>query len=370
MVDTYVHGREGVTIHPDVSRWAGAADRIGIYDLKDLRSSLSLHVQTSTFASIEDYAFLSSAPRDYLESQSLHVQKYLSGFGDERGTMVTQYHNRHPDKWVSIRYYVLLPWFVRTYFHSTIFRFYQQGIINTFNPEDALLRANANTSDIEYALTNLEEVDSLLWLNVIPARDRERPALLEYVVTLQPQSLLTVTTEYDTSLLYFFEYPPDAHRGFDVGGAPVSYSFHSKKKHISNENKNDAENPRSQDGDFSEVAAVLHPEFSGLRSAEESGKDRSYLQYTEMVRIMLPTPDFSMPYNVIVFTSTAIALFFGQMLNNLLAHMKPLREGKEIESRRLFDIIVDALKRIFHKSVSDPVTLRQDEGEAKEEEEE
>lgn len=37
--------------------------------------------------------------------------------------------------------------------------------------------------------------------------------------------------------------------------------------------------------------------------------------YTETLLVSLPTPDFSMPYNVITLTCTVIALFFGSMFN-------------------------------------------------------
>ena len=37
--------------------------------------------------------------------------------------------------------------------------------------------------------------------------------------------------------------------------------------------------------------------------------------YTESLLIRLPTPDFSMPYNVITLTCTVLALFFGSAFN-------------------------------------------------------
>lgn len=37
--------------------------------------------------------------------------------------------------------------------------------------------------------------------------------------------------------------------------------------------------------------------------------------YTSKLLTDLPTPDFSMPYNVIIMTSTLIALFFGSVVN-------------------------------------------------------
>jgi GPI-anchor transamidase subunit T len=39
--------------------------------------------------------------------------------------------------------------------------------------------------------------------------------------------------------------------------------------------------------------------------------------YTEVLLAPLTTPDFSMPYNVITFTCTVLALYFGSLLNAL-----------------------------------------------------
>lgn len=39
--------------------------------------------------------------------------------------------------------------------------------------------------------------------------------------------------------------------------------------------------------------------------------------YTEVLLVPLTTPDFSMPYNVITFTCTVLALYFGSLLNVL-----------------------------------------------------
>lgn len=46
--------------------------------------------------------------------------------------------------------------------------------------------------------------------------------------------------------------------------------------------------------------------------------------YTETVLVSLPTPDFSMPYNVITLTCTLMALFFGSMFNMLTRRFQPV----------------------------------------------
>jgi hypothetical protein len=44
--------------------------------------------------------------------------------------------------------------------------------------------------------------------------------------------------------------------------------------------------------------------------------------YTDTLLVSLPTPDFSMPYNVITLTCTVIALFFGSIFNLLIRNFQ------------------------------------------------
>jgi hypothetical protein len=48
-----------------------------------------------------------------------------------------------------------------------------------------------------------------------------------------------------------------------------------------------------------------------------TGHARSRI-YSKNLLLVLPTPDFSMPYNVITLTSTLIALFFGSLFNLMM----------------------------------------------------
>lgn len=48
--------------------------------------------------------------------------------------------------------------------------------------------------------------------------------------------------------------------------------------------------------------------------------------YAESVLLVVPTPDFSMPYNVITLTCTVLALFYGSVFNILT---RKLRESKK-----------------------------------------
>jgi phosphatidylinositol glycan class T len=106
--------------------------------------------------------------------------------------------------------------------------------------------------------------DSIKNLSYTPAIDRHRPARLEMKLHAQP-GLTTVAFDLERTVLRYAEYPPDANRGFDIPGAY-------------------------------------------LRAG-------NYELRTTPALLSLPTPDFSMPYNVIILTCTVIALCFGSVFN-------------------------------------------------------
>ncbi|KAF3042696.1 Subunit of the glycosylphosphatidylinositol transamidase complex-like protein [Didymella heteroderae] len=109
-----------------------------------------------------------------------------------------------------------------------------------------------------------------------PALDRQRGTHLELRMVIPPSSTLTLTYEFEKAILRYTEYPPDANRGFDVAPA---------------------------------VLRVLTPQ-----AADKKG---IYIRTTSLL-LPLPTPDFSMPYNVIILTSTVMALGFGNIFNLLV----------------------------------------------------
>ncbi|KAK4449725.1 GPI transamidase component PIG-T [Podospora aff. communis PSN243] len=125
-----------------------------------------------------------------------------------------------------------------------------------------------------------------------PAVDRARATQLEVRMRVPPASTVFLTYDFEKSILRYTEYPPDANRGFDVAAA---------------------------------VITILNPEKNGTRYA-------AYNMRTTSLLCSLPTPDFSMPYNVIIFTSTAIALAFGGMFNILVRRFVAADEGPEIGS--------------------------------------
>lgn len=107
-----------------------------------------------------------------------------------------------------------------------------------------------------------------------PAVDRVRGTQLELRMRIPPASTVFLTYDFEKTILRYTEYPPDANRGFDVAAA---------------------------------VITTLQPHVQSVR--------------TTTMLLNLPVPDFSMPYNVIIFTSTAIALAFGGIYNILVRRL-------------------------------------------------
>jgi phosphatidylinositol glycan class T len=124
-----------------------------------------------------------------------------------------------------------------------------------------------------------------------PAIDRERGSQLELVLSVPAASTVTLTYDFEKAILRYTEYPPDANRGFNVAPA---------------------------------VIRILGtPDSSPV-----------YIRSTSLL-LPLPTPDFSMPYNVIILTSTVIALAFGTVFNLLVRRIVSVDEAAALGAQTL-----------------------------------
>lgn len=148
-----------------------------------------------------------------------------------------------------------------------------------------------------------------------PALDRERGTHLELVLSIPPETTASLTYDFEKAVLRYTEYPPDANRGFDV--AP----------------------------------AVIRVLSSNTWSAEHAG---AYIR-TPSLLLSLPTPDFSMPYNVIILTSTVIALGFGSLFNLLARNFVLVEEVPPSPFRGLVDRAKNAIAGLLGRKGGDAV---------------
>jgi len=81
--------------------------------------------------------------------------------------------------------------------------------------------------------------------------------------------------------------------------------------------------------------------------------------YTESLLIVLPSPDFSMPFNVIAFTSTLLAFFFGSLFNTLYSSPpEVLKRGRTTLGQRICSkmlVIANKIAKCRKPRVARPV---------------
>lgn len=131
-------------------------------------------------------------------------------------------------------------------------------------------------------------------MHFTPARDRARPYSLELLITLPANSVTELSIQFNKVFLKWTEHPPDAHHGFYISSAVISTKLL---------------NPLNYTGP-SRQSSVLFP------SLQNAASEEVFIRlHTSILLITLPTPDFSMPYNVICLTCTVVAIAFGSFHN-------------------------------------------------------
>ncbi|KAF6066428.1 Gpi16 subunit, GPI transamidase component family protein [Candida albicans] len=109
---------------------------------------------------------------------------------------------------------------------------------------------------------------------------------MELIMEVPAKSTLAISYDFDKSLLLYREYPPDANHGFDVEPAVISVF--------------------------------------------DKDSEKVYEFRTTSLLLTLPTPDFSMPYNVIIMTCTVLSMVFGTIFNLLIKKVVTEEEFEEI----------------------------------------
>ncbi|CCH60464.1 hypothetical protein TBLA_0C06720 [Henningerozyma blattae CBS 6284] len=148
---------------------------------------------------------------------------------------------------------------------------------------------------------SLERTVNFTSIYYSPAIDRKTSNHLEYKLTIPQMSTVIISYSFDKSLLQFAEYPPDANHGFEID---------------------------------SSIVTILSP--------------MNYYVRSNTLLLLLSTPDFSMPYNVIILTSTVMCLIFGTLYNFLVKRMVPLKYA-DIYNKR--DSPIAKLKTCMRKFI-------------------
>lgn len=183
--------------------------------------------------------------------------------------------------------------------------------------------------------TSIEVIKKMFYQ---PAVDRTRPAVLELAMTLPPKSLIKFSISFDKVFLKYTEHPPDANRGFDVGCAVITAELPRQRGQIGYGGLDHLRVYQDRESSLVKSKRLVESESNGQDDLEEDMATEKVRVYTETLLVSLPTPDFSMPYNVITLTCTVIALFFGSMFNLMTRNFEVVvppadkkAKGKEVK---------------------------------------
>uniref|UniRef100_A0A915PMY7 GPI transamidase component PIG-T n=1 Tax=Setaria digitata TaxID=48799 RepID=A0A915PMY7_9BILA len=235
------------------------------------------------------------------------IRNYVTGTDQQSGCLISILRNGQyvPQR---VIYTHVVPWFIRIYYHTIRF---------TCRPQD---------------VKQGQFLDGKVSKKVfVPAKDRVRPFLLEWDVILPETSFCKLSLEFDKAFLRVNEYPPDANHGFYIPAPVIAFNATADLWH-----KN-----RTVLGDS---LTTVYDEMLGARSS------RLIRMHGEILLILLPVPDFSMPFNVICLVCTAIAMLFGPVHTLTTKMMIPLsEEDKDLAPlpplRRILLFIYDLIVR-------------------------
>eukprot|EP01083_Nonionella_stella_P064018 166490_1 len=223
---------------------------------------------------------------DHLVGPTSHppliAHRHFTGEGLQFGGVSVSIRNSDPTKSLRILYFETYPWYMRIYYHT--------------------LQIFLNGKRIDYN-------KDLEFFHFTPAKYHSDPSLVELITTLAPGSSLTLFFEFEKAFLTIDEFPPDYNRGFDIGSSVVTI--------------------------LPEKHSELSSDFLGLygwdRRNTSPDLDTPYRVYSDQLLLLLPSPDMSMPFNVIGVTSSILAVMVGGLFNMLFRRPAELQRsvGKE-----------------------------------------
>ncbi|WFD33781.1 Subunit of the glycosylphosphatidylinositol transamidase complex-like protein [Malassezia cuniculi] len=204
----------------------------------------------------------------------LIATRSVLGYGQERNTVQLVLRNNLRTETVRVLYYDQIASFVQPLLHTIR----AEATVDAFDEDDEVVHFADDVTE-----------PHVVSLNYQPPVVRQRTGAVELELRVPQASTLTVTYELVKHMLHYEEHVPDPHRGRDLSPAVFV--------------------PLARNG-----SGGSRPRPVNALPAEGQAKRI----YTPPSLVDVALPDFSMPYNVILFYSTYVALFFGHMLNLIM----------------------------------------------------
>ncbi|XP_070575719.1 GPI transamidase component PIG-T-like [Ptychodera flava] len=292
-----------LTPDPDsiIRTYRGGAERhYALYDLKTWNSPHQLMVSMKW-----------NQKHQYVDINrpQIHIHRFITGYGQEKGGITCLLYNNDAKNFQTVVYLETVPWYIRLHFHTLKIRSYNRDL----RPD---------------------------WVKYIPGQDRSKAYMLEMVMTLPPSSVTTVSIEFDRAFLKWTEHPPDANIGFHISSAVVSTVLKHGENYTS---------PEQSD-------SRLEPSLTN----PSNQKEFFIRLYSEILLIQLPTPDFSMPYNVICLACTVVAIAFGSLHNLTTRNFAPLDPSEKRGLKARLSMLFGKFRKSSKKAATDESEIKQE----------
>nr|ATU82891.1 secreted Gpi16-like protein [Pristhesancus plagipennis] len=265
---------------------------LAVYDLSQQRKDSRYNIEV-----IYDKVGVISRPKPPI----IHANRYITGYGQEFGGIKTKIFNNYR-KPIKILFLENIPWFVPIYFHT----------LNIVSGEKEIVP---------------------IVKKYYPGKERVRPYYLELLIELPARSVTSVSIEFDYAFLKWQEYPPDANHGFYMGAASITALLPIARNYSST--------PRDK---------------SLLMQSINASRDGYPIRITtEVLIISLPTPDFSMPYNVICLACTVVALAFGPLHNITTKKFVLTSSEKKSFLKKTLTKLISKVKSVFKQKEEESI---------------
>ncbi|XP_005181260.1 GPI transamidase component PIG-T [Musca domestica] len=268
----------------------GQTSHYGVYDIQKLKDQKLFNI--AWVLRKPQHQVLSPTPPPLL------AHRNIVGYGQEKGKIITQITNNYYNE-LPIVLQENIPWYMPVYIHTLQIKNHKTG---------ELIQPNS--------------------LQYRPGVQRTRPYYLELAFKIPSKSSVEISLDFDYIFLKWLEYPPDANHGHYVGSSVITTQLTMARNY---------------------TAIPL----SGYRFSDSFNATRnSYILTirTESLILSLPTPDFSMPYNVICLACTVVALAFGPI--HSVATKKIVVEQQDSDEPRSF--VGKIMRKLKKKNKNSP----------------
>lgn len=209
----------------------------------------------------------------------VQFRTHVAGVGTADGTIVATVLNRLEAP-IRVTYMDVVPYFLNVYLHTLTIRT-KSG--QELKPDK---------------------------LNFILSKE-STPTLIEFSVIVPAASEVQISYDFERAFLRWYDYKPAANKGVLLGSAVISVSLPSPFKYY------------------------LFQNYSAI--------DDDLKLYARPLLVILPTPDFSMPYNVICLVCSVLAAAFGP-LHSMTTNKSVIKIKKQSLDKKSDDDEVESKK--------------------------